>query len=571
VRAIHLLLALALLLPDPARAASAVAAQARKLEAGKAALEKLQRDARRRRYRDGWEAVLRMFDAAVKAAPHGPRAAEAALAGGRARAELWEVSRSRQDARAAVAALRQVDEDYPGPAGAQALALAVRVAGRAHEAKDRAALARRIAERYPGEGKPAAKVPVASLPAAPTVPAGRSATAQKAARAAKAVPAERVASDEKIAGAEKTTPAERAAPAEKTIPPPPLVKAPRVGEEAAAEGEEPEVDAQAARAVEEIVQDAKARASARGEEASSPEEEDGEDEELPEPEAPANPPMRHPPIVRAVKSAVAALTEPEDAPARAEKVREMRSTALGSGTSLAAQLGLKVRRVVVDAGHGGRDTGAIGARGVREKDVALAIAKQVAARLQALGFQVVMTRKSDVFVSLDERTRIANEARADLFVSIHCNAARRRRLSGVETWTLNVSSNRYAARLAAFENAEADRTVSDLRMILADLATKANASDARDLAWSVQSSLMRTLRGRGSQVRDHGVKQALFYVLLGTRMPSILVETGFISNPAEEARLKSARFQQGTAEAIARGVKEYVDSRQRLALAGPAP
>ena len=268
-----------------------------------------------------------------------------------------------------------------------------------------------------------------------------------------------------------------------------------------------------------------------------------------------------------MKSAVAALTEPEDAPARAAKAQEMRSAALGSGRSLAAQLGLKVRRVVVDAGHGGRDTGAIGARGVREKDLALAIAKKVAARLKALGFQVVMTRTRDVFVSLDDRTRIANEARADLFVSIHCNAARRRRLEGVETWTLNVASNRYAARLAAFENAEADRTVSDLRLILADLATKANASDARDLAQSVQSSLVRTLRSRVGPVRDHGVKQALFYVLLGTRMPSILVETGFISNPAEEVRLKSGRFQDGTAEAIARGVKDFVDSRRRLARA----
>jgi N-acetylmuramoyl-L-alanine amidase len=137
----------------------------------------------------------------------------------------------------------------------------------------------------------------------------------------------------------------------------------------------------------------------------------------------------------------------------------------------------------------------------------------------------------------------------------------------VETWTLNVASDRYAARLAAFENAEAERTVSDLRLILADLATKANASDARELAQSVQSSLVRTLRSRIGRMPDHGVKQALFYVLLGTHMPSILVETAFISNPAEEARLRSARFQEGTAEAIARGVKDFVDSRRRLARA----
>ena len=488
-------------LPDAARAIPAGAVQTRKLEAGKSALERLRADPRRRRYREGWETVLRTLDAAVKVAPRGPRAAEAALLAGHARAELWKVSRSRRDGRAAISALRKVDADYAGPAGAEALALASRVAAGADETKERTEIAMRIAAR--------------SLHREGTEHAPSPATESH--------------------------------------------------DDAGNEGE-PEMDAQASKAVEQIVEDAKARASVRAGDQGGEEEEETE-EVPPEPEAPADPPMRSTPIVRAVKSAVAALTESEDAPARAAKARDMRSAALGSGTSLAAQLGLKVRRVVVDAGHGGRDTGAIGARGVREKDLALAIAKKVAARLKVLGFQVVMTRTKDVFVSLDDRTRIANEARADLFVSIHCNAARRRKLEGVETWTLNVASNRYAARLAAFENAEADRTVSDLRLILADLATKANASDARDLAQSVQSSLVRTLRSRVGPVRDHGVKQALFHVLLGTRMPSILVETGFISNPAEEVRLKSGRFQDGTAEAIARGVKDFVDSRRRLARA----
>jgi N-acetylmuramoyl-L-alanine amidase len=491
--------------------------QARKLEAGKEALEKLKNDPRRRRYRDGWETVLRLLDGAVKAAPQGPRAAEAALAAGRARADLWEVSRSKADAHAAIATLRQVDDDHSGTVGRQALEAALRVAARAHLPKEYASVAQRIAER-------SRKKPFET---------------------------EKPEPPEKLAAA--TPPAAPAAP----------------------EGE-----AEAAKVVAQIVEDARARARVRGENPGSREEtrsdsegtiaaddEDGEEDGLPEPEAPADPPMRSTPIVRAVKTAVAALTEPEDAPAQAAKAREIRSGALGSGTSLAAQLGLKTRKVVVDAGHGGKDTGAIGPRGVREKDLTLAIARKVAARLKALGFQVILTRKSDVFVSLDERTRIANESRADLFVSIHCNAARRRKLEGVETWTLNVASDRYAARLAAFENAEADRAVSDLRLILADLATKANASDARDLAQSVQSSLVRTLRGRTGRVKDHGVKQALFYVLLGTRMPSILVETGFISNPKEEARLRSARFQEGTAEAISRGVKDYVESRRRVAFA----
>jgi len=220
---------------------------------------------------------------------------------------------------------------------------------------------------------------------------------------------------------------------------------------------------------------------------------------------------------------------------------------------------------VVDAGHGGRDTGAIGPRGTKEKDVALAIAQALAGKLRKVGFEVVLTRKDDRYLTLDERTRIANDAHADLLVSVHCNAARRRNLSGVETWTLNVASNRYASRLAAFENADADRSASDLRLILADLATRANADDSRDIAQSVQAALVRSLRSRGEKVTDHGIKHALFYVLLGARMPAILVETGFISNPLEEGRLRSRDRQRAAADAIAAGVREFADGRKKIA------
>lgn len=484
------------LIPGVARARTpAAVVQARKLDAARASLEKLKNDARRRKYRDGWEAVLRALDAAVKAAPNGPRAAEAELAAARARADLWDVSRSPADMKAAVAAFRKVDEDHPGPAGAQALAAALGLATRAGDAAEGAAVARRLAEHYPQDAK-------AIAPIAPAAVTEKEKEKEKENDKASKAVAEK---DDKAKGPQK-----------------PL----------------------------EVAND------------------DDDDADAPEPEAPEAPPAKSTPIVRAVKDAVAALTEPEDAPATAAKAREMRAAALASGSSLATQLGLKVRKVVVDAGHGGKDTGAIGPHGVREKDMALSMARRLAARLKALGFDVVMTRSDDRFVSLDDRTRIANDAHADLFISIHCNAAKRRKLEGVETWTLNVASDRYAARLAAFENADADHTVSDLRMILADLATKANASDARDLAQSVQSSIIRTLRSRVGSVRDHGVKQALFYVLLGTHMPSILVETGFISNPADEARLKSPRFQEGTAEAISRGVKDFLDARRRLAM-GP--
>ena len=260
----------------------------------------------------------------------------------------------------------------------------------------------------------------------------------------------------------------------------------------------------------------------------------------------------------------------ESDPEQEQRARALRAAALSQGsTPLAAQLGLKIRTIAVDAGHGGRDTGAIGPKGLREKDATLAIAKKVAARLTKLGFKVVLTRENDGYVALSDRTRIANEAGADLFVSIHCNAARKRKLSGVETWTLDVAADRYSQRLAAFENAEADATVGNLRLILADLATRSNTGEARDLAASVQSSLVRTLRGKSYQLKvtDHGVKHALFYVLLGAHMPAILVETAFLSNPEEEKRLRSAKYQDATADAISRGLKEYLESRRRLALA----
>ena len=293
----------------------------------------------------------------------------------------------------------------------------------------------------------------------------------------------------------------------------------------------------------------------------------GDDDEVDEADLPPEPEAPEPVGGMIVKQAVPPSADSDaDRPEKVERARELRSAVLASKAgSLTEQLGLRIRRVVVDAGHGGRDTGALGPRGTREKDVALAIAKVLALKLKALGFAVVLTRQDDRYLTLDERTRIANDARADLFVSIHCNAARRRKLSGIETWTLNVASNRYAARLATFENADTDRSASDLRLILADLATRANADDSRDIAQSVQSALVRAMRSRGEKVTDHGIKHALFYVLLGARMPAILVETGFISNPAEEGRLRSRDRQRAAADAIAAGVREFADGRRRIA------
>jgi N-acetylmuramoyl-L-alanine amidase len=534
--------------PAGLQEARLAARQEARLAEAKARFEQLKSDGRRRKYREGWESLLRELDAAARIAPRGPKSAEVALTAAQVRAELFVASRSPADARAAFAALRKVDEDHPGPFGLQALYTAVQLSWRTKSAGDRTAAARRLVERYPDSTEAKAVAARSAelsgesprpLPAALEVAAARAALAARQ-EAKTAIPAEAA-----------TTPDPRPASAvDRSVS---VLGGSSDDMRAPAEKEEPARPVVAAKPV------------VAATPAVADDNDDEDDSGPPEPEAVEAPPSKTGPIVRAVKNAVAALTAPDDAPASASKARELRSTALSSGSSLASQFGLKVRRIVVDAGHGGHDTGAIGPHGVREKDMALAIARKVSARLKSLGFTVIMTRRDDTFVPLDERTRIANEAHADLFVSIHCNAARRRKLEGVETWTLNVAADRYAARLAAFENAEADHNVSDLRMILADLATKANASDARDLAESVQSSLVRTLRSRSMPVRDHGTKQALFYVLLGTHMPSILVETAFISNPSEEARLKSARFQDGTAEAIARGVKEYVESRRQLA------
>ncbi|MFN0062906.1 MAG: N-acetylmuramoyl-L-alanine amidase [Myxococcaceae bacterium] len=239
--------------------------------------------------------------------------------------------------------------------------------------------------------------------------------------------------------------------------------------------------------------------------------------------------------------------------------------------TLAEQLGLKVRRVVIDPGHGGHDSGALGRRGTREKDVALDIAKKVAETLEGQGLEVVLTRDDDRFVSLEGRAQVANEARGDLFVSIHCNAAASRKLRGVETYTLNLSSDRYAIRLAARENSSSEKGMSDLQFILADLATKANTDESERLAHQVQSHIVSGLRASYEGVKDLGTKEALFYVLLGVKMPAILVETSFLSHAEEENRLASARYRSDMARAVAKGIEAFLGRRDRLAQVDALP
>ena len=225
-----------------------------------------------------------------------------------------------------------------------------------------------------------------------------------------------------------------------------------------------------------------------------------------------------------------------------------------------------IRRIIVDAGHGGHDTGAIGPRGVREKDVTLAMARRLAEKLRSQGFEVKLTRTDDRYLKLEERTAMANMARGDLFVSLHTNANPRRDRSGVETYFLNVTDDRYARRLAARENGSLnlEEAPRDVQRILTDLDSKASAGASRTLARLVQKEITSRTRQSQGAVRDRGVKNALFYVLLGARMPAVLVETAFISNRAEEQRLASPAYQQLVADGVARAVVEFA-GQNRLA------
>ncbi|GBE06807.1 MAG TPA: N-acetylmuramoyl-L-alanine amidase [Nitrospirae bacterium] len=221
-----------------------------------------------------------------------------------------------------------------------------------------------------------------------------------------------------------------------------------------------------------------------------------------------------------------------------------------------------IKRVVIDPGHGGKDPGAIGPNRLKEKDVVLAVAKKLGKILKEKhNIEVIFTRDRDVFIPLEERTAIANSKKADLFISIHANASRRRKARGIETYFLNWTNNREAIRVAARENAisvdKMKQAQDELQMILRDLARDNKKDESMKLAYNVQNSMVDSLSRDYKRVIDLGVKQALFYVLVGARMPSILIEVSFISNYEEEKRLAGKRYKDRIAEAIAKGVNRY--------------
>jgi N-acetylmuramoyl-L-alanine amidase len=222
-------------------------------------------------------------------------------------------------------------------------------------------------------------------------------------------------------------------------------------------------------------------------------------------------------------------------------------------------LGLKIGRIVLDPGHGGRDTGTIGPSGLLEKDLVLQVAKELQKLLEEkLGAQVILTRSDDSFVSLEERTVIANQQQADLFVSIHANSSTVRSVSGVETYFLDFARTDSAREVAARENATSDRNIRDLQDLIQKIALADKLQESRELASNIQKNLYGAVRKMIPTAQNRGVRSAPFIVLIGAHMPSVLAELAFISNPRDEKLLKKEANQQSLAEALFQGVEGYM-------------
>ena len=248
-------------------------------------------------------------------------------------------------------------------------------------------------------------------------------------------------------------------------------------------------------------------------------------------------------------------------------VRVARPTASGD-RSLIRTLGLKIGKIVIDPGHGGHDTGTIGPNGLEEKDLVLEVGRRLGKLLETrLGAEVVYTRKNDTFIPLETRTAIANQQRADLFISVHANSSHDPGARGVETYYLNFTSSPDALEVAARENAVSEKSIYELGDLVKKIALKEKIEESREFASDVQSSLHSGLAAKTPAIRDRGVKKAPFIVLIGANMPSILAEISFVSNPTDERRLETSEYRQRIAESLYRGIAKYVEGLSGIKMA----
>ncbi|MBV9771994.1 MAG: N-acetylmuramoyl-L-alanine amidase [Bryobacterales bacterium] len=237
--------------------------------------------------------------------------------------------------------------------------------------------------------------------------------------------------------------------------------------------------------------------------------------------------------------------------------------------SMIRVLGLKVGRIVIDPGHGGHDTGTIGPQGLREKDLVLDVAQRLGRLIETrMGSEVIFTRSDDTFIPLEQRTEIANDAEADLFISIHANSSPLRSTAGVETYYLNFTTSRSALDLASRENSGSEMTVYDLQGLLEKIALKDKVEESREFATRVQTALYTlSAKTADARSRDRGVKKAPFVVLIGATMPSVLAEIGFISNEHDESVMRREEYRQRTAEALYKGISSYANSLSHFQVA----
>lgn len=239
--------------------------------------------------------------------------------------------------------------------------------------------------------------------------------------------------------------------------------------------------------------------------------------------------------------------------------------------SMVRALGLKINRIVIDAGHGGHDSGTLGPDGMEEKNVVLDVALRLGALLkQRLGADVIYTRDTDTFVPLETRTAIANKDRADLFISIHANSSPDHSARGVETYYLSFTTSEDALEVAARENAVSNQSIHQLSDLVKKIALQDKLEESREFAYDVQQSLYQGLETGNPGLKDRGVKKAPFVVLIGANMPSILTEISFLTNPQDASELRQSQYRERIAEALYRGVARYVASLNGVRVADAA-
>lgn len=264
----------------------------------------------------------------------------------------------------------------------------------------------------------------------------------------------------------------------------------------------------------------------------------------------ANPPLSAP-------LPAAAKPVDERVPVAAKRGRE-------GSNSMVRALGLKLGRVVLDPGHGGRDHGTTGPAGFTEKDLVLDVALRLGTLIEErLGAEVVYTRKDDTFIPLEQRTALANEQEADLFLSIHANSGAAT-VSGSETYFLNYTTSKSELDVATRENAGSERSIHELQTLVEKILLRDKADESREFALRIQSALYKEMVRANAQIQDRGVRRAPFVVLIGAAMPSALAEIDFLSNPREERLLKREDYRQRIAEALYKGLSEYAATLSRF-------